>query len=88
MPRSSASGPRGTACPGRAHRTEDRFVGVELFQIETYDSRKAKGFPADPIQIALGILSGQLAPEAANPLNPTSNVSSGSPTKAPAVAQV
>ena len=54
----------GHSLSGRAHRTEDRFVGVELFQIETYDARKAKGFPADPIQIALGILSGQLAPEA------------------------
>ena len=65
----------GHSLAGRAHRTEERFVGVELFQIDTYDARKAKGFPADPIQIALGILSGQLAPEAPNLLDPASNAS-------------
>ena len=78
----------GHSLAGRAHRTDDRFVGVELFQIESYDARKAKGFPADPIQIALGILSGQLTPEGSNPLVPTSSVGAGSPTKTPAVAQV
>ena len=51
----------GHSLSGRAHRTDERFVGVELFQIESYDPRRAKAYPADPIQIALGILSGQLA---------------------------
>src|SRR5271166_1155712 len=78
----------GHSLSGRAHRTDERFVGVELFQIETYDPRKARGFPADPIQIALGIMSDQLAPEAPGPISPTSPISSGSPTKAPAVAQI
>jgi LmbE family N-acetylglucosaminyl deacetylase len=80
----------GHSLSGRAHRTEDRFVGVELFQIETYESRKATGFPGDPIQIALGVLSGQLASETASPVNPTSNssvVTTPLP-KAAAVAQV
>jgi LmbE family N-acetylglucosaminyl deacetylase len=78
----------GHSLSGRAHRTEERFVGVELFQIETYDVRKAKGFPADPIQIALGIMSGQLAPDAPGALNPSSNVGSGSSTTAPAIAHI
>ena len=42
---------------GRAHRTEDRFVGVELFQIESYDPARIEANPHDPIQIALGLLS-------------------------------
>ncbi len=52
----------GHSLSGRAHRTDDRFVGVELFQIESYDPVRAKTcYPPDPIQIALGILSGQLS---------------------------
>src|SRR5271163_1393016 len=68
----------GHSLAGRAHRTEDRFVGVELFQIDTYDARKAKGFPTDPMQIALGILGGQLTPDGASLLNPALNSSAGS----------
>jgi LmbE family N-acetylglucosaminyl deacetylase len=78
----------GHSLAGRAHRTEDRFVGVELFQIDTYDPRKAKSYPADPIQIALGILSGQVALEASDPVNPASAVISGSSSKAAAVAHL
>jgi LmbE family N-acetylglucosaminyl deacetylase len=43
-------------------RAGDHCIGVELFQIETYDPAKADHHPADPIQLALGILSGQLDP--------------------------
>ena len=78
----------GHSLAGHGHRTEDRFVGVELFQIESYDARKAKGFPADPIQIALGILSGHLTPEDTEPLRPAPSTNAGAPTKAPAVARV
>ncbi|MDX2038842.1 MAG: PIG-L family deacetylase [Isosphaeraceae bacterium] len=42
----------GHSLSGRAHRTDERFVGVELFQIETYDPQRA-GDPCDPIQLAL-----------------------------------
>jgi LmbE family N-acetylglucosaminyl deacetylase len=43
-------------------RPDDHCVGVELFQIEAYDPARADHRPADPIQIALGILAGQLDP--------------------------
>jgi hypothetical protein len=46
----------GHSLSGRAHRTDDRFVGVELFQIETYDPQRRNNFPPDPIQMALGML--------------------------------
>jgi hypothetical protein len=47
----------GHSLSGRAHRTDERFVGVELFQIETYDPvRAAEPIEADPIHIALKIL--------------------------------
>jgi hypothetical protein len=56
----------GHSLAGRAHRTdEDRFVGVELFQIESYDPTRAYLHLMDPIQIALGILSGRLDPAVA-----------------------
>ena len=48
---------------GRPHaRSEERFIGVELFQIEAYDPAQADHRPPDPIQIALGILGRQLDP--------------------------
>jgi hypothetical protein len=78
----------GHSLAGRAHRTEDRFVGVELFQIDTYDPRKAKSYPPDPIQIALGILSGQIATEASSPVSPASPVISASSAKAAAIAHI
>jgi hypothetical protein len=78
----------GHSLAGRAHRTEDRFVGVELFQIDAYDPRKANCYPPDPIQIALGILSGQVALEAPTAVGPDSAVITGASTKAAAVAHL
>src|SRR5436190_1210569 len=49
----------GHSLAGRAHRTDDRFVGVELFQIESF-SAESDSSPTDPIQIALGLLNGHL----------------------------
>ena len=51
----------GHSLAGRAARTDDRFVGVELFQIESFDPQHEPN-PTDPIQIALGLLNGHLAP--------------------------
>jgi len=50
--------------PARSFRAEERFVGVELFQIETLDPKPPPelGRATDPIQVALGILGGQLDP--------------------------
>lgn len=58
----------GHSLAGRAHRTDDRFVGVELFQIESFNGGAGLGAsepepsPTDPIQIALGLLKGRLTP--------------------------
>ena len=38
----------GHSLSGRAHRTDDRFVGVELFQIETYDPAAGQGLSCRP----------------------------------------
>ena len=46
----------GHSLSGRAHRTDDRFVGVELFQVETFDPTRSETNPTDPIQLALGML--------------------------------
>jgi LmbE family N-acetylglucosaminyl deacetylase len=47
----------------RPHQNaDDHCVGVELFQVEAYNPAKADHHPADPIQLALGILTGQLDP--------------------------
>lgn len=51
----------GHSLAGRAHRTDDRFVGVELFQIESYNPESDSN-PTDPVQIALGLLNGHLTP--------------------------
>ncbi len=54
----------GHSLSGRAHRTDDRFVGVELFQIETFDAARAESGPSnDPIQLALGMLAGMIPVE-------------------------
>ena len=48
----------GHSLSGRAHRTDERFVGVELFQIEAYEStRAADPTEADPIHLALKLLN-------------------------------
>jgi LmbE family N-acetylglucosaminyl deacetylase len=52
----------GHSLAGRAHRTDDRFVGVELFQIEVHDPARCDAYPPDPIQLALGVLRGRRAP--------------------------
>ena len=47
----------GHSLSGRAHRTDERFVGVELFQIESYDpTRCDPKTVTDPILIALACL--------------------------------
>ena len=43
----------------RTSRTDERFVGVELFQIESYNPAQTESNTTDPIQIALCLLSGQ-----------------------------
>ena len=50
---------------GRSHRSENRFIGVELFQIESYDPARIEANPHDSIQIALGLLSRKLPASAA-----------------------
>ncbi len=77
----------GHSLSGRAHRTDDRFVGVELFQVDEYDPRCIKTHPPDPIQIALGILSGQLKPEAGATLKTPPPLSVPVQKETPAVAQ-
>lgn len=49
----------GHSLAGRAHRTDDRFVGVELFQIESFDALRCQNQPLDPLQMTLGFLAGQ-----------------------------
>jgi hypothetical protein len=53
----------------RVHRSENRFVGVELFQIETYDPARNEANPEDAIQMALGLLSRKLPAGEAPPHN-------------------
>lgn len=55
----------GHSITGRAHRTDERFVGVELFQIERYDPAHHDPQSTDPIRMALGLLHGHAAPAAA-----------------------
>ncbi|WZO98294.1 PIG-L family deacetylase [Isosphaeraceae bacterium EP7] len=50
----------GHSISGRAARTDDRFVGVELFQIESYDPTRPDLALADPMLKALGILGGHI----------------------------
>lgn len=53
----------GHTLTGRGDRSSDRFVGVELFQVESYDPSNA--FSArDPIQLALGMLRAPAEPAA------------------------
>jgi LmbE family N-acetylglucosaminyl deacetylase len=55
----------GHTLAGRAHRTDERFVGVELFQIESSDPSLRQANPSDPIQQALELLSGRPASSSA-----------------------
>lgn len=78
----------GHSLSGRAHRTDDRFVGVELFQIESFDPDRCKSFPPDPIQMALGLLSGKLNAETKSTELPPREVVPSSGVKEPAVASL
>jgi hypothetical protein len=78
----------GHSLTGRAHRKDERFVGVELFQLESYDPSRCRSHPADPIQLALGILSGQVAPAAAAPGSSPDPIAPASSAKATAVAAI
>ena len=61
-------------------------MGVELFQIDSYDPKLAGSSPADPIQLALGILGGELDPSATASLHPTSaKIGVGAPAETPVV---
>jgi LmbE family N-acetylglucosaminyl deacetylase len=42
---------------GRSARSENAYIGVELFQIEAFDPARSEANPHDPIQIALGLLT-------------------------------
>jgi hypothetical protein len=57
----------GHSIAGRATRTDDRFVGVELFQIESVDPDRGDPRAADPVQIALALLQGHPPDPAATP---------------------
>jgi len=59
----------GHSLAGRAHRTDDRFVGVELFQIESFDVDQTRNQPPDPIQLALELLNPR--PASDDPPSPT-----------------
>jgi hypothetical protein len=48
----------GHSITGRAHRTDERFVGVELYQLESYNPTLTESV-TDPIQIALTLLHDQ-----------------------------
>ena len=56
----------GHSLAGRAHRTDDRFVGVELFQVESFDPERGQPDGSDPVQLALGILRGHIDVDAAD----------------------
>lgn len=58
----------GHTITGRAHQRQDYpYVGVELFQVEAYDAAHEEYCRTDPIQVALGVLGGQLDPETWSP---------------------
>ncbi|WP_337173367.1 PIG-L family deacetylase [Paludisphaera sp.] len=57
----------GHSLAGRAHRTDERFVGVELFELENYDPDRATNNPPDPIHRALGLLREQAGGAATPP---------------------
>jgi hypothetical protein len=62
-------------------------VGVELFQVDSFDAQRCKNYPSDPIQITLGLLSGQLAAEPSKPADAGRGpVDPGESLKAAAVA--
>ncbi|MFO0956105.1 MAG: PIG-L family deacetylase [Isosphaeraceae bacterium] len=48
---------------GRSSSRDDRHVGVELFQIESYDRSHPERARLDPMQLAMGILGGFIPSE-------------------------
>jgi LmbE family N-acetylglucosaminyl deacetylase len=58
----------GHALASRSLRVDMPYVGVELYQIEAYEPAKTYLSLLDPIQVALGILGGQLAPDHPEPI--------------------
>lgn len=49
----------GHSLSGRGHKLDERFVGAELFQVETFEPNRGE-IEIDPIQMALEILKGQI----------------------------
>jgi LmbE family N-acetylglucosaminyl deacetylase len=77
----------GHSLAGRAHRTDERFVGVELFQIDSYDPKVAASCPPDPIQLALGILGGEVdAAATAGVHSAAAKIGVAAPAETPVVA--
>lgn len=72
----------GHSLSGRAHRTDDRFVGVELFQLEAFDPHRCENYPIDPIQISLGLLSGRMTSPPAGARDPAADPASLAPVAA------
>jgi LmbE family N-acetylglucosaminyl deacetylase len=60
---------------GRAPRVDERYVGVELFQIESYDPSLRGEDASDPIQLALALFRERM--------NPPINAGASPPTPAP-----
>ncbi len=58
-------------------RGEESFVGVELFQIEKFDPERTYLHLLDPMQIALGILGGQIDPAHASSVVPGAELPAG-----------
>ena len=78
----------GHSLTGRAHRKEDRFVGVELFQIESFDAARCRSTPPDPIHLALGILGGHLAfDDPGSCVTPLATAAATAPATQPAHAE-
>lgn len=71
----------GHSIAGRGARSDDRFVGVELFELETYDPCRASNEPPDPIHQALGLLLERSAGRASAP-GPLAAEASKSPATA------
>ena len=83
-----ANGPRGTACrAGPTGPTSGSSASSCSRSIRTTPG-PLRACPADPIQIALGILSGQLEPDASRVLKPASDARVGATQKTPATAQL
>jgi LmbE family N-acetylglucosaminyl deacetylase len=58
----------GHALSSRSLRVDMPYVGVELYQIETYEPAQRYLSLVDPVQVALGILAGDMDPKRAEVL--------------------